>query len=205
MTNREPRTGVDRWRAGWPPPKHTSGTPRPKDVFDDRGRSPGSRVGAVPSGLPSASSASGRWTASSPLTVAGAASASAQTASPNSLLAPEQSGEPRSASLYKPVVHRQASTKGGMRDGPRRRANVPRPPRAPGRTCSIRSRGSALPSQARDHGLSQPDRLRQNADQLNRASTEPQQADRLGRRPKQRQRACRRRPARTAAPCAGVC
>lgn len=110
MTNREPHRGVDGWPALRPPPKHTSGTPRPKDVFDDRGRSPGSRVGAVPSGLPSAGSASGRWTESSPLTVAGAASASTQNASPNSLLAPEQSGEPRSRSPYKAGAHRQAPT-----------------------------------------------------------------------------------------------
>jgi hypothetical protein len=32
--------------AARPSPTHTSGTPRPKDVFDDRGRSPGSRVDA---------------------------------------------------------------------------------------------------------------------------------------------------------------
>jgi hypothetical protein len=46
MVGGESRRGVDGWRAAGPPSTHSSGTPRPKDVFDDRGRSPGSRVDA---------------------------------------------------------------------------------------------------------------------------------------------------------------
>lgn len=59
----------------------------PERRFCDQGRSPGSRVNAGFVRPSRRRSASGRWTKSSPLTVAGAASASAQCASPNSLLA----------------------------------------------------------------------------------------------------------------------
>lgn len=60
----------------------------PERPSDDQGRSPGSRVDAGSARPSRRASASGRWVESSPLTVAGAASASALRASPNSLLAP---------------------------------------------------------------------------------------------------------------------